>query len=339
MAREIKPSLYHDSIVVDCLNGSALTPEIIARWRASGVTAVNLTAVEIGHEFPAAVKDLAHVAETVQRHHADLLLARTPDDIRLAKETDRVAIVLGLQDLEPIGRELSSLRTLFDLGVRIAQLTHNRQNYIGTGCTEADSGLTKFGGRVVEEMNRLGMIVDLSHCGPQTTLDAIECSGMPVMCSHANPRVISDSPRNKSDQIIRKLADGGGVIGIACWAPIVYRGNGKRPTLADVLDCFDYALRLAGPNDVAIGSDLCEGIHATSETWAPIYGPRGTYPDVTGSLGDWYGFDTVYAEGLETATQLPAVAEGLLERGHGESTVRKVLGENFLRLLAEVTGR
>lgn len=323
-------TLYRDGIVVDCLNGSALKPSVIARLREAGVTAVNLTAVEIGHDFADALKDLAMVTATIRRHADALLLARTPDDVQLAKRTNRTAIILGLQDAEPIERDLSRLSTLYDLGVRIIQLTHNRQNYVGTGCAERDSGLTRFGRSVVEEMNRLGLMVDLSHCGPRTTMETIEVSAAPVTCSHSNPRAISPSPRNKEDAIIAKLAERSGLIGIAFWSPIVYRGTGKRPGLADVLDCFDHAITLAGPARVAIGTDICEDAQPDAETWARIYGPQGQYPEVTAGLGDWYGFKTMLAQDLETVTSLPSIAQGLLARGHKAPAVRGILGENFL---------
>jgi membrane dipeptidase len=331
--------LYDDSIVVDCLNGSALTAPVIGRLRAAHVTAINLTAVQIGRDFDGALRDLADVCETIARHPDDLMIAREPDDVRRAKFEHRTAIILGMQDAEPIGRELTRLRTLATLGVRIIQLTHNRQNYVGTGCAEPDGGLTRFGRLVVAEMNRLGIMVDLAHCGPETTCDAIEMSALPVMISHSNPQTIAGSLRNKDDEAIRLLADRGGLIGMATWAPIVYRGDDRRPTIEDVLDCFDHACRIAGPEHVAIGSDLCEDASPTPQAWADIYGPGGQYPEITGGLGDWYGFDTVNAAGLETITDLPKLAAGLLARDHAPTAIKAMLGENFLRLFARVRAR
>ncbi len=330
--------LYEQSLVVDCLNGSALTPGVIARMRQARVTAVNLTAVRIGASLPEALSDLASVIATVKGSPDELMLVSRAEDIRLAKSRRRVGIILGLQDAEPIGREFAFLRILAELGVRIIQLTHNQRSIIGTGCCEPDDGLSRFGRRVVEEMNRLGLIIDVSHCGPRTTLDAIAHSAAPVLCSHANPSAVSPSPRNKSDDAILSLAEKGGVIGIAFWSPIAHRGDGRRPTIEDVLDCFDHALRLVGPDHVAIGSDWCEDLIPEPAEWARVYGPAGAYPEVTGGLGDWYGFETVNAEGLETAATLPAIANGLLARGHAAPTVEKVLGLNFARLFARVEG-
>lgn len=334
--RHMAADLYARSAVIDGLNGSGLTPRVIAALREASITAINLTAVELGGDFAAALRDLAKVTETVARHADQLMIVREPGDVSVAKETRRTGIILGMQDAEPIERDLSRLRTLAELGVRIIQLTHNRQSFIGTGCAERDSGLTKFGRKVVDEMNRLGLMVDLSHCGPQTTLEAIEHSAVPVICSHSNPKAIADSPRNKDDALIRRLAERGGMIGIATWSPIVYRGKGERPTLADVLDCFDHVIRLIGPDHVLVGSDLCDDALPSVAAWEQIYGAKGSYPEVTGGLGDWYRFETVNAAGFETIDQFPDLAAGLLARGHGEAHVTKILGGNFMRLFEQV---
>ena len=127
------PSAYAQSIVVDCLNGSLLTPGVIRRLRQGGVTAINLTAVQIGADWPGALRDLTRTIETINRHPDELLLVRAPGDIGRAKATDRVGVILGMQDAEPIGRDLGYLRVLSEMGVRVIQLTHNRQNYVGTG--------------------------------------------------------------------------------------------------------------------------------------------------------------------------------------------------------------
>ncbi|MCC7275404.1 MAG: membrane dipeptidase [Alphaproteobacteria bacterium] len=330
-------ALYRHAVVVDCLNGSALRPDVIARMAASGVTALNLTAVQIGADLAGALRDLAATIETVERHGDRLMLVRAPADVAAAKRAGKVGIILGMQDAEPIGRDLAMLRVLSEIGVRIIQITHNRRSVVGTGCVEADDGLSRFGRALVGEMNRLGLVVDVAHCGPRTTLDAIEHSALPVLCSHSNPSAVSPSPRNKSDEIIRRLAARGGVIGIAVWSPIVQRGDGRRPTMADVLDCLDHALALVGPDHVAIGTDLCEEAVPDPVDWARIYGPDGNFPEVTGGLGPWYGFATVNAEGIETIAGLPGFAAGMAERGHDAATIAKVLGGNFQRLFAAVT--
>jgi membrane dipeptidase len=326
-----------EPIIIDGLMGGVLTSRVIERLAGSGLTAINLTAVRIGATLPEALRDLAVVRETIDRNSRRLQLATTAADIRSAKTSGRVGIVIGMQDTEPIGRDLHVLRTLHDIGVRIIQITHNRQCYVGTGCVEPDSGLTAFGRQLVAEMNRLGLVVDLSHCGPKTTLNAIRCSSQPIMCTHANPLAVCPSPRNKSDEIITELAARGGVIGMAAWSPILYRGNRKRPRLSDLIDCIDHTLRIAGPEHVSIGTDLCDDLTPTPESWAPSYGPAGAFPEVTAGLGDWYRFETAMAEGLDTIAQMPALMEMVRSR-YDPALAGKILGLSFMRVFESVTG-
>ena len=208
-----------EGIFIDGLMGGVLTPRVIERLTGSGLTAINLTAVRIGATIEECLSDLAGVREIIDRNSQHLQLVTNAGDIRRAKASGRVGIVIGMQDTEPIGRNLYVLRILKEIGVRVIQITHNRQCHVGTGCLDRDSGLSRFGRDLVAEMNRLGLVIDLSHCGPQTTLDAIRCSASPVLCTHANPLVLCPSPRNKSDEIISELAARGGVIGAAAGRP------------------------------------------------------------------------------------------------------------------------
>ncbi len=160
-------------IFVDGLMGGILTPRVISRLRTSGVTAINLTAVRIGGNMRECMQDIVAVREVIEQNEDALLLVKTGDDIRRAKASGRVGIIVGLQDTEAVGRHLYFLRVLHELGVRIIQITHNRQCHVGTGCTEPDSGLTQFGRQMIKEMNRLGIVVDLSHCGQQTNMNAL----------------------------------------------------------------------------------------------------------------------------------------------------------------------
>jgi membrane dipeptidase len=326
-----------ERIVIDGLMGGVLTPRVIERLKSSGLCAINLTAVRIGATLEECLRDIAAVLEIVERNGRHLQLVRNAGDIRRVKSEGRVGIIIGMQDTEPIGRNLHVLRILKEIGVRIIQITHNRQCHVGTGCVEPDSGLTSFGRLLVAEMNRLGLVVDLSHCGPKTTLDAIRCSTAPVMCTHANPITLCPSPRNKSDEIITELAARGGVIGMAAWAPLLHRGTQRRPRLSDLTDCIDYVVKLVGPDHVGIGTDLCDDLTPTPESWAPSYGPHGSFPTVTGGLGSWYGYDTNMAEGLDTIEQIPNVIDAVASR-YDPSVADRILGQNVLRVFEAVAG-
>jgi membrane dipeptidase len=322
-----------DRIVLDGLVGGVLTPLVIERLSRSGLTAINLTAVRIGATFRECIEDLVTVRETIDRNSRHLLIVSCADDVRRAKALGKIGIILGMQDAEPIGRDLFALRALKEIGVRIIQITHNRQSFVGTGCVEPDSGLTRFGRKLVDEMNRLGIVVDLSHCGPQTTLDAIRHSAKPVLITHANPSALCPSPRNKSDEIIRALAERGGVIGIAAWSPLLHRGQKRRPKLSDFMECIDHVIRLVGPAHVGIGTDLCDDLTPTPESWGAVYGPHGQFPEVSGNLGDWYGFETNMAESLDTLEDIPNLVGAVTRRGYPNDVVDKILGGNMMRVV------
>lgn len=336
--REHVPSVYRSSVVVDLLYNMIDTAENVTQARRAGLTAMQHSVTSLYADLDQALVEFTEIRNFIDEHAKELVLALRGDDVRMAKTSGRLAVIMGWQNPKPLRDEIAYVRTFYELGLRVLMLTHNTQNYLGTGCTEPDNGLTLFGRKVVAECNRLGIMIDVAHCGPRTTLDAIECSEHPILCTHANPRGLVENVRNKSDMEIERLAAKGGVIGIASWAPLVHKGAGGRPNLDDVLDCFDYALKLVGPEHVAIGSDTNESKYRSMpEKFEAIYGHNGIQSDVVKHL-PWYNLETWYAEGLESVNQLPDLAHGLLDRGHDEQTVHKVLGANVLRVFDRVCG-
>ena len=201
------------------------------------------------------------------------------------------------------------------------------QNLIGAGCLEPrDAGLSAFGRDVVRELNACGVAVDLSHCGPRTTLEAIEASSKPVLFTHANARALVDNPRNKTDEALLALAAGGGVVGAVAFrsflAPLT-----REATLDDLLDQIEYLVELLGPDHVGLGTDFTEG---RPEGFLERAFGRNAPPGVT---PDWPWVGPV---GFRAVDDFPNVTAGLLARGFDELTVRKILGENFLRVFEEV---
>ena len=317
--------LHADAVVVDGLQINNWTREVIEELRAGGVTGVHATAAV----WEGTEQTLRTLAEWLQvaRHHEDVLvLAETADDIRKAKEDGRVAVVLGFQNTSPFGDDYRMVEVFARLGVRIAQLTYNIQNAVGGSCYEpTDSGLTRFGANVVAEMNRVGMMVDLSHVGNRTSLDAVAASARPVAVTHANPTWFVDSPRNKPDEVLRAVAAGGGVVG-CCLYPLVIGGaaTGLDDFCAMVVRLVDQL----GPAHVALGSDCTrnwdEGYveWLRSGHWRPPGDAKATWPQ----WPQWFG-------GPE---DFPRVTEGLLAAGLDEDVTRGVLGENWLRLFDDV---
>ncbi|MDW8319467.1 MAG: dipeptidase, partial [Anaerolineae bacterium] len=236
-----------------------------------------------------------------------LRLATNAADIRQAKATGQVAGILGLEGAEAIEGSLELLRCFYRLGVRVLGLTWNFRNEVADGVSEGAQarGLTPFGRQVVEECNRLGVLLDVSHLAATGLRDVLEASRHPVMASHSNAAALCDHPRNLTDKQIEAIAERGGVIGVT-FVPSFLVHPGSAASLAHVLDHIEHLLRVAGVDHVMIGSDF-DGTESTPH-------------------------------GLEDVTRYPAITAGLLARGHDELTVRKVLGLNFMRVFEQVTG-
>ncbi|MEW6723640.1 MAG: dipeptidase [Bacillota bacterium] len=241
----------------------------------------------------------------MEANHSDIELARTVGDIERISSLGKVAAVLSIEGGEAIGDDLGILRVLHRLGVRALGLVWNERNSLADGLAERRTrgGLTNLGVQVVQEMNRLGMIVDVSHLTDEGFWDVIEVSRQPIIASHSNARAVCDHPRNLTDDQIVALAKNGGVMGMN-FAPAFVRP--EAPTIEDLLDHIDHICRLVGPDHVGLGSDF-DGISGT---------PRG----------------------LEDVTQLPSLTAGLVRRGYRAADIRKILGDNHLRVMREVFG-
>ena len=218
---------FHASlIVIDGLEYSNWSRALFEELKAGGVSAVHATAVY----WEDARQTLALLADWNRRfrEHADLICpALSGEDIRAAKREGRIAFILGAQNCSPIEQDLGLVEIFRRLGLSVMQLTYNNQSPLGGGCYEAvDSGLTRFGREVLREMNRVGMIADLSHSGEKTTLDAIEHSSRPICISHANPNFFHENIRNKSDRVLRALGESGGMLGFSLY-PLHIGGAGR----------------------------------------------------------------------------------------------------------------
>ena len=203
--------LYDDAIVIDGLNVSNWdSPAVFRSLQAGGVTAINAT-ISTWENYPETMDTIAAWLRRFGEYEDVLTQVTTVADIRRAKQDGKVGIILGFQNATPIENDLDRLAVFHALGVRIIQMTFHERNLLGNGCYEPrDGGLSHFGVDAVRELNRLGVLVDLSHCGTRTTLDTIEQSERPVACTHANARSYFDVPRNKTDEALKLMAKRGG---------------------------------------------------------------------------------------------------------------------------------
>ncbi|WP_405914074.1 dipeptidase [Streptomyces sp. NBC_00963] len=321
-------SLAHeDLVVVDGLEINNWDRKVLEELRTGGVSGVNATCAvwEGPGETIRAIGDWYQLA----RDNDDVVvLAGTAAEIRAAKAEGKVAVLLGFQNTSPFGDDYRLVEVFHRLGVRVGQLTYNIQNLVGGACYDAhDSGLTAFGRHIVDEMNRVGMLIDLSHVGNRTSRDAIEASAGPVAITHSNPTWFFDHPRNKPAEVIRALADRGGVIG-CCLYPNVL--GGELTTRDQFCSMVARLVDEIGPDHVAIGSDCTRNWSQDFVAW--LRNGRWRPAAANPVEPEW----PVWPQWFGGPEDFPAVTEGLLSAGLDDATVTKVMGENWLRLFTEV---
>lgn len=332
---------YDDALVVDFLASPGyfnypldppLDDEMVRNAVESGITAVNLT-VSSG-DFESTVAKIARWMRNIERFPRALVNVRTLEQLREAKRSGRLGIVLGFQDTTPFEGDLEKIDVFRDLGVRVVQLTYNVRNLVGDGCLEpGNAGLSTFGHAVVERLNETGVIVDLSHCGQRTTAEGIAASARPVAVTHSGCSGVAPHPRSKRDEELRAMAGRGGVIGIYL---MPFLSPGRVPTLDDVITHVEHAVQVCGEDHVGIGSDLSiTPIDGSDEYWARhrefVSGriERGVAapnedPDILFTVPD-----------LNVPRRLERIADALSARGHADARIEKIVGGNFVRLFGE----
>jgi membrane dipeptidase len=264
------------------------------------------------------------------RDNADLItIARTAEDIEAAEASGRTAILLGTQNSSPIEDRLRYVELFHDMGLRVMQLTYNNQNAIGGSCYDpVDSGLSRFGHEVVREMNRVGMVVDLSHVGEKTGIDAIRVSSVPVAVNHANPRSLYDHPRNKGDELLQALAETGGVLGLATYQNI----NGPWTASIDTwIELVRRTVDMIGIDHVGLGTDMCRNSGETELQWMRKgRWTRDSQPgagSITPSSPPW----------MDSPIRFPDLAKALTgPGGFTDEETAKIMGGNWLRFYRQV---
>lgn len=324
---------WRDEISIDGLNVSNWNSgSVFDSLKESGITALNATSA-VWEDCVQALDNIAAWYVRLRDPAQDLLLVRTADDIHTAKQEKKVGIILGWQNASPVGSDLKRLELFHRLGVRIIQITYNERNLLGNGCYErSDDGLSNFGIDAVKEMNRLGILIDLSHVGDRTTLDATEISTYPVACTHANARGFSDHVRNKTDEALKLIAEKGGVIGANAF-PAFFPSRFDS-TIADFGDAIEDLVERVGIDHVGIGTDYTQDQPTSFFDW--IFSQQGTkhkdrpfpYPD-----------PLLHPKGMETPEKLKNIVGELLKRGYCRAEVAKIIGGNWLRLFSAVWGK
>ena len=329
--------LHHEAIVFDgCTFFCEGYNDNIAR---SGSTVLNITVPNVADDVGGAVKNIANYYHVINKD-PKLCLIETVDDIFEAKKRGLVGIVIGAQNCRPMEYyDLDSMvEAFYRLGMRISQLTYNTRNFAGDGCgTEANAGLSRDGRELIKAMNRVGIVLDLSHVGEQTSLEAIEESAKPPVFTHSNPRSRVDVPRNITDEQIKKVAEKGGVVGLTPYPPMNWKGGEEIPTLGDYLDNMEYIIDLVGIDHVAVGTDsvATPGAYPREEI---VQGLRTAHLTV----GNYFKFfrdrtsQAMSLKGFTGMADYPLITQGLLDRGHDGDSIIKILGLNMIRVFQEV---
>lgn len=304
-----------------------------------GVTAYGVTAWD-PHASAAAALEGVMYWHWAARQYPNLVLVETTDDIRRAKREGKAGLLLAAQDGDWIGHELHRVQAFQQAGLRIMLLAYNANNQLCDGCLDrTDGGLSRLGELVVDECNRVGIVLDCTHTGRRATLEILERSDKPCVYTHSNPTAISPNPRNIDEEQILACASRGGVIGLVSWGPLVMRPNTThRPTLDEFIDMIDYVAQKTGSSDhIGIGTDMSLGTYPDHES-----DPWGSpdYPNITEQY-DRHVTDDIRShrrnvDGFSDYAEIVNVAERLLARGYSDTDVRKFLGENFLRVFDSV---
>jgi membrane dipeptidase len=320
--------LHDDLIVIDGLIISKWSRSVFEDMRLGGLTAANCTC-SVWEGFQGTMDNIIGWKRML-RDNADIITqVHRASDIRAAKEAGKVGIILGFQNTDAFEGEVGYVELFRDIGVGIAQMTYNTQNMVGTGCYESrDCGLSDFGREIVAEMNRVGMMCDLSHVGPQTSHDVILASKKPVTYSHCLPSGLKAHPRNKSDEELRLIADRGGFVGVTMFPPFLAQGGNA--VIDDYVAAIEYVINIVGEDSTGIGTDFTQDQDKGFFDYLCLDKGRGRRLVTFTEL--------VNPKGLQKIGEFPNLTEALERAKWPESRIRKVLGENWLRVFSEVWG-
>lgn len=324
--------LYKQAIVIDGLVIPRGWDEDSFKTLAkSGYTGFNASLAS--RDLKVALASLADWRNRVKENSDKLIHATTADDFVKAKKENKAAVMFGFQNATMIEKSIDNINTLYEAGTRWIQLTYNERNLLGDGCTErTNAGLSDFGIEAVERMNELGIVVDLSHCGRQTTNDGIKFSKTGASLNHTMCEALyKNHPRAKTDAQIKAMADKGGVIGIICLGYMIGPDPGGKTTLDTYVDHIDHAVKIAGIDHVGVAADFAiQGLEATGATRENWYVPRLTRfkPSYQVRWPPWI-------PELEKPDRYQSVARLLKKRGYSSGAIEKILGQNWLRYFRE----
>lgn len=318
-------------IRIDNLQYANWSPELFVEMADAGLSAVHVT-ICYHENFRQTVENMITWNRYIETHPDRLMHGRTGDDVRLAHETGRTAIFYGFQNCAPMEDDIGLIEILHQLGGRFMQLSYNNQSLLATGCYEAeDPGLTRFGKQAIAEMNRVGLVVDMSHSADRSTFEAIALSARPIAITHANPAWWHPARRNKSHDIIKALTDRGGMIGFSLYPH--HLKDGSACSLESFCTMIAEAADRYGVGALGIGSDLCQNQHDSVVTWMRN-GRWSREIDYGEGSADQAGFPD-QPNWFEGIRDFPNLAKGLAEVGFANEEINAIMGLNWLKFYDE----
>ena len=311
---------------IDNLQFANWSEKIFLQMREGGLDAVHVTISyhEVFREMVANIEDWNRHFESFPEL---IFHGRSGDDVRRARREGRTAIFFGFQNPSPIEDDIGLVEICYMLGARFMQLTYNNQSLLATGCyEEEDAGVTRMGREVIAEMNRVGMIVDMSHSGERSTLEAIEISNRPIAITHANPFFWHPARRNKSNSVLQALGRSGGMLGFSLYPHHLKGKSGC--SLTSFCEMIARTADLIGVDSLGIGSDLCQDHPDSVVEWMRVgrwtkkidYGEGNASDSGFPEMPDWF----------KDNRDFPNIKKGLLTHGFSEKDVAAIMGENWL---------
>lgn len=321
-------------LFIDGLQYNSWSEEIFSQIHEGGLSAVHVT-ISYHEDFQETVQNIIDWNRYFIRYSDLIFLGRTAEDVRKAQKEGRTAIFFGFQNCSPIEDDIGLVEILHTLGARFMQLTYNNQSLLATGCYEKkDSGITRMGKQVIKEMNRVGLVVDMSHSSERSTLEAIEVSERPIAITHANPSLWHPALRNKSSKLLRALSSSGGMIGFSIYPH--HLKDGSKCTIESFCGMIADTAELVGIENIGIGSDLCQNQPDSVVEWMR----NGTWSN-----------DLDFGEGSSSFAGFPEqpswfkdnrdfsnIESGLKSVGMDSNNIEAVMGANWLRFFESSFG-
>ena len=318
--------MAHQSLFIDALQYNNWSEEVFQQINWGGISAIHVT-ICYHEDFQEMVQNVIDWNRRFEDYSALIFQGRTASDVLKARKEGRTAIFFGFQNCSPIEDNIGLVEVCHQLGVRFMQLTYNNQSLLGTGCYEEnDPGITRMGKQVIKEMNRVGLVVDMSHSAERSTLEAIEISERPIAITHANPTFWHPALRNKSDEVLKALGESGGMLGFSVYPH--HLKDGSNCTLESFCTMIADTADLMGINSIGIGTDLCQNQPDSVVEWMR----NGTWTndrDYGEGSASFAGFPD-QPEWFRDNRDFANIESGLLSKGFSNKDVELVMGKNWL---------